>query len=80
MFKSVFEAIFCLKKSQGCIFWPLSPSPHPLGGGGEIGTFGSLGKKIDPTEKKNLIVKKKNLNFTSKCFFSITTATLLRNT
>jgi len=54
------KIVVTLPLGQGCIFWPL---PAPLGGG-EIGTFGSLGKKIDPSEEKNL-------NFTSKCFFSI---------
>ena len=63
-------------KCQGCIFWPLSP---PSRGGKKIGTFGSLGKKIDPSEKKNSIVKKK-FEFYKQMFFSITTATLLRNT
>jgi hypothetical protein len=61
---------------QGCIFWPLSP-PR---GGGKIGTFGSLGKKIDPSKKKNLIVKKKFEFYKQMFFFSIKTATLLRNT
>jgi hypothetical protein len=40
---------------QGCIFWPLSPPQ----GGGEIGTFGSLGKKIDPREKIKFNCKEK---------------------
>jgi len=51
----------------------------PLEGGEKIGTFGSLGKKIDPSEKKNSIVKKK-FEFYKQMFFSITIATLLRNT
>jgi len=55
---------------QGCIFWPLSP---PFRGGEKIGTFGSLGKKIDPSEKKKF-------EFYKQMFFPITTATLLRNT
>jgi hypothetical protein len=52
-------------KDQGCIFWPLSP---PSRGGKKIGTFGSLGKKIDPSEKKNSIVKKK-FEFYKQMFF-----------
>jgi hypothetical protein len=40
----------------------------PLEGGEKIGTFGSLGKKIDPSEKKNSIVKKK-FEFYKQMFF-----------
>ncbi len=37
----------------------LATFPPPFRGGEKIGTFGSLGKKIDPSEKKNLIVQEK---------------------
>jgi hypothetical protein len=40
----------------------------PLEGGEKIGTFGSLGKKIDPSEKKNSIVMKK-FEFYKQMFF-----------
>jgi len=58
----------------------LATFPPPSRGGKKIGTFGSLGKKIDPSEKKNSNVKKKFEFYKQMFFFSITTATLLRNT
>jgi len=60
---------------QGCIFWPFFP---PEKGGGEIGTFWSLGKKIDPGQKKTFNCKK--IQILQVNVFSITTATLIRNT
>ena len=62
---------------QGCIFWPFPPP----GGGGEIGTFWSLGKKIDPPRKKNWGKEKfQKIQILYKNIFSITTESLESNT
>ena len=42
--------------------------PPPEGGGKKIGTFLSLGKKIDPEQEKNL--RRKNFKFYIKCFLN----------